>query len=94
MNDLKIASYQHKGSGRTHLGIPSEGYRKIATMERSVKYEDRKLAFEMVRRYNAHEELLAALKALVEYEDDAPPEGSKGAEVYAQARAVISKATT
>lgn len=54
--------------------------------------EEGQTAAELVKRWNAHADLLAALKALVEYEDDAPPEGSKGAEVYAQARAAITNA--
>lgn len=50
-------------------------------------------AFANARLIAAAPDLLAALRALVEYEDDAPPDGSRGAEVYNQARAAIAKAT-
>jgi len=36
-------------------------------------------------------ELLEALRAVAEYEDDEPAPGTRGAEVYAQVRAVIAK---
>ena len=43
------------------------------------------------RRLQAeNERLRGALQAVVRYEDDLPPEGSMGSEVYAQARAALA----
>jgi len=61
---------------------------------RMVNYVERDDAAELVKRWNAYPDLVAALENLLAYEDDAPPEGSRGAEVYAQARAVLANLNT
>lgn len=93
MKTRKLEILKSDKKGYLSLSTPGEGGTVICNLELDGIYKADEMR-EVVRRYNAHEKLLAALKALVEYEDDAPPEGSKGAEVYAQARAAIAKATT
>lgn len=66
MNDTKIGLYQHKYSAPWHIGLPDEGYKKIATMARSDRDEDGKMGMEIVKRYNAYPELIAALELMAD----------------------------
>lgn len=79
---------------------------KLSSSGEYVQWDSRLYPFDIVRLCNLHEaksreahrimlaapELLAALEAVLAYEDDRPAAGTRGAEVFAQAEAAIARA--
>ena len=70
------------------FGIYAEGERNNL----AIVYNDNAEA--NARLIAAAPDLLAALKDLLDYEDDRPGKGTRGAEVYRAAVSAVTKATT
>jgi hypothetical protein len=92
MDTRKLTRYQHKHARPVHLAI-GDNYEKVATMKMGHEEQEKRIAAELVRRWNSHNDLLAALEAILSIpEPHIFPE--RELEMRDIARAAINKAKT
>ena len=63
MDTRKLTTYQHKRSSVTHIGrLPN--FTKVCTMGTGSRTEDVELGAELVKRFNAHPQLVDFIKTV------------------------------